>query len=116
MVATLKQQIEEAFPTVVEDTCFGPNCWLTFYIGGQPGNVQKVADALADMGGKNLEGATGGMIYAKLPIATDLAEAVDCAQRVETLCVSSGAFIVLIDADTTANVEQSTFKEIYQSP
>ena len=116
MSSALTEQIETSFRDLEGDPVFGESCWLTCYIGGEPHALRKVAATLEKQGACNLDGFDGGFIYAKVPIATNAASAIECAERVADLCAGFGVILTAIDADTSPEVATSVFKSLYIAP
>lgn len=110
------EQIIGGFARVRSDPAFRTNhWWLTFYLTSEPKRLDAVARQLSSLGGENLDGTGGGWLYAKVPVYPDLESIKSAAAQVAAICDARGAWLSSIDADTSAEVAQSCFEELYQS-
>jgi len=82
--------------------------WLTFCIAGPTIALERIVTALAEEAGVNLEGAESGFLNAKLRTPAEPEQIVDAVLRVHRLASASGATLVAVDADSSADVEVST--------
>ena len=94
----------------------GKRVWLTFYLCGPPENLQTVSQALADEGWLNTDGWEGAFLYPKLEVDRTETAIVAVAEAVRGLCDVRGIEILNIDADTSPDVQHSTFVTLYRSP
>jgi hypothetical protein len=76
----------------------------------------RLSEALGGRGWANLEGWEGGCLYAKVQVERSIAAIVETAEAAKELCARHGAEILLIDADTSPDVEHSTFVTLYRFP
>jgi len=83
---------------------FGADGWLTFCLCGEPAKLRALADDLAALHARNLEGAEGGFLYAKLPVQLDVSD----IQRIEGFVSGAaerhGIIIDHIDLDSSPDI------------
>ena len=93
----------------------GKRLWLTFYLCGPPENLQTVSQALADDHWLNTDGWIGAFLYPKLEVERTASAIVAVAEAVRALCNHHSIEILNIDADTSPDVQHSTFVTLYRS-
>lgn len=115
---SLPQQIEANFRKVEASPEFsGERLWLTFYLWGRPENLQRLATALEGDGWVNTGGAEGAFLYPKVAVRKVAEDIVRTAHCTEKLCEEHQTRIILIDADTTPDLEDKRpFVTLYRNP
>jgi hypothetical protein len=89
--------------------------WLTFYLSGPEHGLAEVAEILADQGWSNVGGWKTAFIYPKRRVRKAAPGILQLAHDVQTLCNAHGVAILNIDADTSSDVQQSTFIPLFHS-
>ena len=103
----------------VEDACLLPELaalmdwWITFCIIGSEAALVRVAEGLAARGAENLGDADTGTLNAKLLVPSETAKVIALIADVVSAVEVSGAELVAIDADSTMQVERSTFAQLW---
>lgn len=92
----------------------GNRVWLTFYLSGPPEKLRWVAEALADMGWLNADGWEGAFLYPKVQADKTARAIVEVAHTAQDLCDAHDVEILTIDADTSPDVQSSTFVTLYR--
>jgi hypothetical protein len=101
--------LSEALSKAASSPEFGSDAWLTFYLCGDPSNLTSLADELAALGGRNLEGAEEGFLYAKLPVRLDAADIQRAAGETSALAEQHKVIVDHIDLDSSPAVGSSKF-------
>jgi len=107
--------LKNALAKAASSGTFGDSAWLTFYLEGPTVKLESLVESLVPIGGQNLDGAEGGFVYAKLPVALQSDDIKQLASRVCSLATQHGVNVGLIDLDSTENVANSKFFTLYQS-
>jgi hypothetical protein len=97
------------------DDAFAEDAWLTFYLFGDPWRHDALKPALVALGARNLVGAEGGMVYAKVPVTLDAKDIEQTVDEVRHLASGVGLDIHIIDLDSGDNVERSKFYSLWNA-
>ena len=113
---SIVEQIRAKFDTIKADSRFAAaEWWLTFYLCGDRVRLEEIARTLLQLGGKNLGGPEYGFFYPKVPVRSELTAMIAVVERVIECCEEVGVEIDHIDADTSSDVEHSSFRCLYKS-
>ena len=113
---SLAEQFEANLSRLDERPEFaGDRLWLTFYLMGQPDDLQQVAATLNTRGWVNLDGWEAAFLYPKVQVQKSVDAVVRTADATQALCVPHGIKILNIDADTSSDVERSQFVTLFRS-
>ena len=113
---TFAEQVEANLPKLDARTEFGGDwLWLTFYLMGQPENLQRVSERLKGRGWTNVDGWEGAFLYPKVQVAKSVEGVVRAAEATQELCAPYGIKILNIDADTSPDLEHSQFVTLYRN-
>lgn len=112
----LEAQIQTSFQQLADAPEFaGERLWLTLYLCGEPTVLRRVAEALSDLGWRNVDGSEGAFIYPKREVAKSSDAILDAAKAAQALCGLHRVEMLNIDADTSLDVRQSRFMTLYRS-
>ena len=94
-----------------------PDWWLTFYLAGQPAQLDAFGEALAGDAFRavNLDGSEGGFLYPKVPVSADPTNVAAIAVTVAEQANSFDVSVLSVDVDTSPDVTNSKFKLLYLS-
>lgn len=115
----LPEQILANFADVERSPHFpGDELWLTFYLWGEPANLERLAIALQHEGWVNTGGSEGAFLYPKVAVRKTAADIIKKAESTKKLCDAHQVGIILIDADVSPEVggEQRPFVTLYRGP
>ena len=101
--------VTEALGKAVSSSDFGDEAWLTFYLCGASKNLTSLADDLANLGARNLDGAEGGFIYAKMPVLLNADDILRVAHETSALAERHNIIVDHIDLDSSPEVDSSKF-------
>jgi hypothetical protein len=94
----------DALASAKEDAAFAEDAWLTFYVCGDPSCHDAMKPALVALGARNLEGAEGGFVYAKVPVTLDAKDIEQTVNEVRHLAAKFGLEIDAIDLDSSDDI------------
>ncbi len=97
------------------DAAFAEQAWLTFYLFGDPWRHHAMKPALVALGAQNLDGAEGGMVYAKVPVTLEVRDIAQKVDEVRLLASGIGLEIHIIDIDSSGDVERATFFSLWNA-
>jgi hypothetical protein len=86
--------------------------WLTFYATGPEERLVRLATLLGPLGAVNLDGADGGFLYPKMPVAHEPENVADLIIHVRDIAEREGVEILSVDIDTSADVTRTKFAEL----
>lgn len=111
-----EEQVRENLPKLDAPPDFSPDrLWLTIYLMGQSDNLRLVAETLNARGWVNFDGWEGSFLYPKVQIEKSAEAVMKVAVATHELCVQHDVEILIIDADTSPDVERSRFVTLYRS-
>lgn len=105
----------DALAKAKADAAFSQQAWLTFYLFGEPWRHDELKPTLVALGARNLDGAEGGMVYAKVPMMLDFNDIEQTVQEVRQLASRVGLEIHIIDLDSTDDVVRATFYSLWNA-
>ena len=94
----------DALTSAKADEAFADDAWLTFYLCGDPDYHGAMKPELVDLGARNLDGAEGGFVYAKVPVRLDPVDIEQKIQIVRQLSARHGLDIAIIDLDSSDDI------------
>lgn len=97
----------DALASARADAAFADDAWLTFYLRGDPSRHDAMKPALVAIGARNLEGAEGGFVYAKVPVTLDAQGIEQTVDEVRQLAAKCGLEIDIIDLDSSDDIQKT---------
>jgi hypothetical protein len=88
---------------------FADDAWLTFYLCGEQSSLESLAGDLAALGARNLDGAEGGFIYAKMPVRLNADDVLRVATEIDALAERRRVIVDHIDLDSSPEIGGSKF-------
>lgn len=111
----MKPLDSDAVAKAKADAAFAEQAWLTFYLFGDPWRHHALKPALVALGARNLDGAEGGMVYAKVPVTLEARDIEQKVDEVRHLASAVGLEIHIIDVDSSEDVERTTFYSLWNA-
>lgn len=105
----------DALAKAKADATFSEQAWLTFYLFGDPWRHDALKPTLGALGARNLGGAEGGTVYAKVPVTLDANDIEQTVDKVRHLASNVGLEIHIIDLDSSEDVERATFYSLWNA-
>jgi hypothetical protein len=108
------EQVRANLPEVQNSAEFSDDqLWLTFYLSGSPERLQEVSEALDSGGWVNVDGWEVAFLYPKVQVEKSVEAILNVAEAAQELCARHGVEILIMDADTSPDVERSRFVTLY---